>query len=54
MERDRKQNQSNKTLSGTKTWNKKPIGTEKKIKKLAKNAFTSIFIQIFIPLYKYS
>ena len=30
MERDRKQNQRNDTPSGTKTGNKKPIGTKKK------------------------
>ena len=33
MERDRKLNQRNDTLSGSKTRNKKPIGTKKKKKK---------------------
>ena len=34
MERDRKLNQRNDTLPGSKTRNKKPIGTKKKKKKL--------------------
>ena len=33
MERDRKLNQRNDTLPGSKTRNKKPIGTKKKKKK---------------------
>ena len=33
MERDRKLNQRNETLPGSKTRNKKPIGTKKKKKK---------------------
>ena len=85
MERDRKYNQRNDTLPGTKTQNKKPIGTKKTGNvlldwmqcielrglelstnlgtdnkfghrqdnccpkgEIAKNASTSIFIQIFI------
>ena len=37
MERDRKLNQRNDTLPGSKTRNKKPIGTKKKKKKKAGN-----------------
>ena len=37
MERDRKLNQRNDTLPGSKTRNKKPIGTKKKKKNKKKN-----------------
>ena len=37
MEGDRKLNQRNDTLPGSKTRNKKPIGTKKKKKKKKKN-----------------